>query len=68
MSIKHFSMQVVWVIPLIYLASYAILHGHFESRLPGPFSIEMVRVPYDIEHEISVAEKMGMPGIEAYAS
>jgi protein phosphatase len=48
-------------------ASYAILHGQFDSRQPGPFSIEMVRVPYDIEQEIGVAEKMGMPGIEAYA-
>jgi protein phosphatase len=48
-------------------ASYAILHGNFNSRQPGPFSIEMVRVPYDIEQEISIAKEMGMPGLEAYA-
>lgn len=48
-------------------ATYAILHGKFDSRLLGPFSIEIVRVPYDIEREIRVAEEIGMPGIEAYA-
>lgn len=48
-------------------ATYSILHGVYESTEPGPFSIEIVRVPYDIEKEIEIASKMEMPLIEPYA-
>jgi len=47
-------------------ASYLILEG-----TPGdaeePFRYEMVRVPYDIEAEIAVAEASGMLQVEEYA-
>ncbi|MDQ0273548.1 protein phosphatase [Cytobacillus purgationiresistens] len=48
-------------------ATYAILHGEYLSKDPAPFSIEIVRVPYDIEKEIAIAEEMEMPNVEAYA-
>lgn len=48
-------------------ASYVILHGEYGSTNPSPFSIEIVRVPYDIEKEISKAKEMGMPFVEPYA-
>jgi hypothetical protein len=32
----------------------------------GPFSIQFVRVPYDVEAELSVAEALGMPELDAY--
>ncbi|HYK74124.1 MAG TPA: metallophosphoesterase family protein [Pseudoneobacillus sp.] len=48
-------------------ATYAILHGSYGSKESSPFSIEIARVPYDIEKEINIAKEMGMPGIEAYA-
>jgi diadenosine tetraphosphatase ApaH/serine/threonine PP2A family protein phosphatase len=45
---------------------YVILEG-----LPGPaaapFSIQFVRVPYDVEAELAVAEALGMPELDAYA-
>lgn len=48
-------------------ATYAILHGIYGSRELRPFSIEIARVPYDIEKEISIAKEVNMPGIEPYA-
>ncbi|WP_412969188.1 metallophosphoesterase family protein [Fredinandcohnia sp. 179-A 10B2 NHS] len=48
-------------------ASFAILHGDYQSREIAPFSIEIVRVPYDIEKEIQIAKDMEMPNIEPYA-
>lgn len=48
-------------------ATYAILHGEYDSKSPGPFSIEIARVPYDIEKEIQVAKEMDMPFLEPYA-
>lgn len=48
-------------------AAYAILHGVYLSKEPAAFSIEIVRVPYDIEKEIAIAKEMGMPNLEAYA-
>lgn len=47
-------------------AAYAILHGEYLSKEAAPFSIEIVRIPYDIEKEISIAKDMGMPNLEAY--
>jgi protein phosphatase len=49
------------------LATFAIVHGEHGSKTPGPFSIEIVRVPYAIEKEISIAIEMGMPNVETYA-
>jgi len=48
-------------------ATYAILHGTYDSKETGPFSIEIARVPYDIEKEIRIAEELNMPGLEPYA-
>ena len=42
-------------------ASYVILEGVGET-----FSLQIVRVPYDIEAEIAVAESVGMPEVEAW--
>jgi protein phosphatase len=47
-------------------ATYAILHGVYGSTKPSPFSIEITRVPYDIENEVNIAKKMGMPYVEPY--
>ncbi|PJJ70520.1 protein phosphatase [Diaminobutyricimonas aerilata] len=46
-------------------ASYLVLHG---SDGPGPFGVEFVRVPYDVEAEIAVAFELGMPDLDAYAA
>ncbi|MFT4416141.1 metallophosphoesterase family protein [Fredinandcohnia humi] len=48
-------------------ATYAILHGAYQSKDTAPFSIEIVRVPYDIEREIQIAQEMEMPYLDAYA-
>lgn len=47
-------------------ATYCILHGVYQSKEAAPFSIELVRLPYDIEKELRIAGEMGLPGIEAY--
>ncbi|MEH7122539.1 metallophosphoesterase family protein [Bacillus sp. JJ1532] len=48
-------------------ATYTILHGDYLSDKPAPFSIEIVRIPYDVEKELSIAREMGLPNLEAYA-
>lgn len=47
-------------------ASYAILEGAYESTEPAPFSIALVRVPYDIEAAVRIAENSTMPHREEY--
>jgi predicted phosphodiesterase len=47
-------------------APYAVLEGVAGSMDPAPFSVQFVRVPYDIEAELAVAARMGMPQTEAY--
>lgn len=47
-------------------ASYVILEGQYESRQPSVFSLQLVRVPYDIEYAIQLAEEENMPQLEAY--
>ncbi len=37
------------------------------SRSRNAFSIQFVRVPYDVEAELDVARELGMPELEAYA-
>jgi protein phosphatase len=48
-------------------ASYAILEGNYNSRKAGVFSINMIRVPYDIELSVAQAAAEGMPDLEQYA-
>jgi predicted phosphodiesterase len=48
-------------------AVYVVLEGVVDSPEPGPFSIAFVRVPYDLEAEISLARELGMPDVDAYA-
>ena len=43
-------------------ASYVILEGVGET-----FSLQIVRVPYDVEAEIAVARSVGMPELESWS-
>jgi hypothetical protein len=45
---------------------YVILEGVLGSLDEAPFSIQFVRVPYDVEAELTVAKEMGMPQLDAY--
>lgn len=47
--------------------SYAILEGVVGDPDPAPFGLQLVRVPYDVEAEIAVAERLGMPALRPYA-
>lgn len=47
-------------------ASYAILEGNYESMEVAPFSVTIVRVPYDIEQAVADALATNMPDKEAY--
>lgn len=49
------------------LASYTIVEGLYGQQDHSSFSINFVRVPYDIELAISQARDADMPGLEAYA-
>lgn len=49
------------------LATYTILTGKLNSRNSGLFSIDFVRMPYDIEQAIEQAERVNVPQVEAYA-
>ena len=46
------------------MASYAILEGELNSVELGPFSITLVRVPYDISSEVKALEDSNMPNKE----
>ena len=48
-------------------APYVILEGVMGSLAPESFSVNFVRVPYDIEAEVALARELGMPDIDAYA-
>lgn len=48
-------------------APYVILEGVVDRADPAPFSVSFARVSYDIEAEISVARKLGMPEADEYA-
>lgn len=48
-------------------ASYVVLEGDPEGDADAPFSVQFVRVAYDVEAEIAVAERLGMPETDAYA-
>lgn len=47
-------------------ASYAIIEGEYESQVPAPFVISIVRIPYDIERAVDQALSTDMPDREAY--
>ena len=46
------------------LACYAVLEA--PSDPPGPASVGIIRVPYDIERAIADAGAAAMPDLEAY--
>ncbi|MEC9487945.1 MAG: metallophosphoesterase family protein [Halanaerobium sp.] len=48
------------------MASYAILKGDYQQREEGNFSLEFVRVEYDIELAVSQAKEIDLPEREAY--
>lgn len=45
-------------------ASYAILEGEYNQLEKGVFSIQLVRVPYNIELSIQLAREAKMPELE----
>jgi protein phosphatase len=49
-------------------ACYAILEGTYQGTAPAPWSVGVVRVPYDIEEAIRQAKVSGMPGLDYYAN
>lgn len=48
------------------LATYVVMHGIYKSKEEGPFSLEIIRLPYDIDREMEIAKTMNMPEAEAY--
>ena len=50
----------------ITLACYVILKGHLNSQEPAPFTIEIIRLPYDIEAAIQLARAVAMPKLAEY--
>lgn len=49
------------------LATYAILRGAYESRKRAGFSVEFVRLEYDVERAIQDAVEAGSPQVEELA-
>jgi protein phosphatase len=49
------------------LAAYVVMSGTLDSREASAFSIDFVRVPYDVEQEIVEARRVGVPEAEFYA-
>lgn len=47
-------------------ATYAVLHGTYLSRESAPFSVEIVRLPYDIDAAIADAVAANAPDIDYY--
>ena len=47
--------------------SYAIVEGDCGSTDRAPFSVQFVRVPYDVEAEVAVAYDAGMPMVGHWA-
>ena len=48
------------------LACYCILEGHYSSEAPAPFSLSLVRLPYDIDLAVKRAYDSGMPEIKQW--
>ncbi len=49
------------------LATYAILEGVVGGTEKAPFSVQLVRLPYEVEDAIAVAVEMNMPELKPYA-
>ncbi|UYO98119.1 metallophosphatase family protein [Microbacterium sp. M28] len=47
--------------------SYVILEGIADAEHEAPFGIQFIRVPYDVEAEIAVAESVQMPTRDVWA-
>lgn len=47
---------------------YVILEGTYGEDSPAPFTISFVRVPYDVQSELAIAERLAAPRLEAYRS
>ena len=47
---------------------YVIMEGVFGSTAEATFSLQFVRVPYDVEAELAYAAAVGMPDLEEYVS
>ncbi|AJY77389.1 metallophosphoesterase family protein [Paenibacillus beijingensis] len=47
-------------------ASYAIIEGEWEVREAAAFSIQLLRIPYDIEAAVRLAVEAGMPDLDPY--
>jgi predicted phosphodiesterase len=48
-------------------AAYAFLTGVPDSAGMAPFSVSFAQVPYDIDAELAVARRLGLPECDAYA-
>lgn len=46
------------------VSSYMILEGNLNSKELGAFSINLVRLPYDIEKEVKLLEASNLPSKE----
>ena len=49
------------------LATYVILNGKVDSQTAGPFSIDFIRLPYDIEATLERARQLGAPDLDVYS-
>ena len=47
-------------------APYVIVEGVAGSSSPGPFGLQLVRVPYDIDAEIAAGRALDAPEMDAY--
>lgn len=47
-------------------SSYVIIEGTYGSKERSPFSVNFIRLPYDIEKSVKIAEKSGMPDLKPY--
>ena len=50
--------------PFSTMASYMIMEGNLNSKEFGTWSLQLVRLPYDINKELSKLEKSDIPGKE----
>lgn len=48
------------------LASYAIMEGVLDSEIVAPYSIQFIRLPYDIEWALHLAKQANMPSFAEY--
>lgn len=48
------------------LACYAVLEGTWEGMIPAPFSLQFVRVPFNLSGTVRTARRKSMPGAEEY--